>query len=63
MADWSVKAIKDIHVGDYVLGCDTSGRYKPAKVTNVFDNGYQPVYLFKYRNSYSPKSFVCIAAT
>lgn len=39
MADWSVKPIKDIKVGDMVLGSDHNGNTRPVKVLNVFDNG------------------------
>ena len=44
MADWSVKPLKDIVVGDFVLGADIKGVCKPAKVTNVFNNGNHPIY-------------------
>lgn len=44
MADWSIKALKNIKVGDSVLGADISGRCAPAKVTHVFNNGNQPIY-------------------
>ena len=36
MADWSVKAIKDIKIGDMVLGCDKEGHAKPVKVLDLF---------------------------
>lgn len=44
MADWSIKPLKDIKVGDFVLGADISGRCAPAQVTHVFNNGKQPIY-------------------
>lgn len=47
MADGSVKKMKDIRVGDYVLGSDRFGHTAPAKVTNVFDNGTQRVYYYR----------------
>ena len=63
MADWSVKAIKDIKVGDMVLGCNQQGYYRPTKVTHVFDNGQQEVSLFKYRNGYKTQNTVDVIAT
>ena len=48
MADWSVKAIKDIQVGDMVIGVSRQGILKPVKVTGTFNNGIQPVYLFLF---------------
>jgi DNA-directed RNA polymerase subunit beta' len=39
MADWSIKAIKDILPGEYVMGSDTAGRFRPVCVTNKFENG------------------------
>lgn len=42
MADFSVKAISDIKVGDLVLGSDVNGRISPVRVVDVFDNGFEP---------------------
>ena len=39
MADWSVKPIERICVGDVVLGADRHGNTFPVKVCNVFANG------------------------
>lgn len=44
MADGSSKSIKDIKVGQQVLGSTVDGKVAPATVLNVFDNGMQPVY-------------------
>lgn len=44
MADWSVKKIKDIEVGDMVIGSDQQGNCRPVKVNYVFNNGIQPVW-------------------
>ena len=44
MADWSIKSIKDIKVGDMVIGSDTQGNCRPVKVNHVFHNGIQPVW-------------------
>ena len=48
MGDGTVKALKDIKVGDIVLGADKQGYTAPVKVVNVFNNGVQPVYETKY---------------
>lgn len=39
MADWSVKSIEQITVGDRVIGADEAGRTFPVDVTHTFDNG------------------------
>jgi len=39
MADWSVKPIEQIKIGDYVLGASRDGRTFPVRVVNTFDNG------------------------
>ncbi len=39
MADWSVKNIEDIKVGDEVIGVDKEGKAFPVKVKNWYDNG------------------------
>ena len=43
MADGSVKPIKDIKVGDMVLGADKEGHTFPVKVLNTYDQGIQKV--------------------
>ena len=50
MADGSVKALKDIVVGDVVLGASLDGTTAPATVTAVFDNGDRAVCDFTFRN-------------
>lgn len=42
MADFSVKPIEEIKVGDLVLGSDASGRIAPVRVVETFDNGFEP---------------------
>lgn len=42
MADFSVKPIEDIKVGDLVLGSDSYGRIAPVRVKETFDNGFEP---------------------
>ena len=43
MADGSAKAIKDIEIGDLVLGADKEGNTFPVKVLNTYDQGIQKV--------------------
>lgn len=44
MADWSERKIKDIKVGEFVLGSDLLGNLTPVKVLNVFHNGLRDCY-------------------
>lgn len=62
MADGSVKMIKDIQVGDQVLGADRQGNTFPVTVKNVFDQGVKKVrkYTF-YSNSGSEFNITCTA--
>jgi len=39
MADGSVRPIQEIVKGDWVMGCDSSGRIRPTKVTATFSHG------------------------
>lgn len=39
MADWSIKAIEEIAVNDWVMGADTDGNVFPVRVVNIYDNG------------------------
>lgn len=39
MADWSVKRIEDIQVGDLVLGADMRANTFSSRVVNTYDNG------------------------
>lgn len=41
MADWSVKRIENIRIGDVVLGADKDGNTFPVRVVNRYDNGYR----------------------
>lgn len=41
MADWSVKKIEDIKVGDMVLGANKQAQTFPVKVNHTFNNGIQ----------------------
>ena len=48
MADKSVKPIEEIDIGDWVLGSDEIGRVFPTLVTNIWDQGIQPVYRYTF---------------
>lgn len=63
MADWSIKPLKDIKVGDFVLGADVNGVCKPAKVTHVYDQGIQPMYITTFRSGYSLKNTSSVIST
>lgn len=63
MADWSIKPLKDIVVGDIVLGADIKGNCFPSKVINVFDNGIQPMYTTEYKAGLSIKNKVSLTST
>lgn len=49
MADQTVKKIRDIRVGDLVLGCSTAGKARPVSVTQVFDQGMQDCSEWEFR--------------
>lgn len=50
MADFSVKRIADIALGDLVLGADKQGNTFPVKVTCLFDQGSRPVYAWEFQD-------------
>ena len=52
MADFSTKKIKDIQIGDYVLGSDLKGDVFPTEVTNKFDKGTQHCYRYTFSTDY-----------
>lgn len=50
MADGSIKAISDIKIGDMVIGVSaTDLKMRPAKVTNVFNHGEMPMFIWTFR--------------
>lgn len=49
MGDFSVKKIKDIQVGDSVMGSDKEGNAFPVKVNEVFNNGERECYKYTFR--------------
>lgn len=63
MGDYSTKAIKDIVVGDIVMGADISGSSFPVKVTATFDNGIRDVYEYTFRKGKQRDGFISFTAT
>lgn len=63
MGNATVKKLKDIKVGDTVLGASKEGKAFPVKVTNIFNNGIQPVYCTTFRQKEYPWKKVTIKAT
>ena len=53
MADGSTKPIRDIVVGDIVVGSDTEGNGAPTTVTSVFRQGAKPVYKYTFTRANS----------
>lgn len=49
MADGRVKEIRDIEVGEKVMGADKNGATFPVTVLNNFDQGHKPVVFFSFR--------------
>ena len=62
MGDFSSKAIRDIKVGDIVMGADMSGLCFPVEVSNLFDNGERPVYNHIFRKGRS-KEYINLIST
>lgn len=63
MADWSIKPIEEVKVGDMVLGSDINGNTFPTLVNNVFKNGAKEVWRYKFRYGKSRTQFEYIEAT
>lgn len=61
MADYSIKPIKDIKIGDLVLGADKKGNTFPTLVTRLWDQGPQPVneYFFRIGCTQQFTSVIC----
>lgn len=49
LADGTVKPIKDVQVGDLVLGSDLCGVTRAVKVLNVIDCGVKPCFEYRFR--------------
>ena len=63
MADWSIKALEDIEVGDMVMGADTNGEMRPARVVNTFNHGLMPMYVTTYRHGFKTKRRASLVST
>jgi hypothetical protein len=63
MVDGGVKRICDIVVGDWVVGADKSGKCFPVCVSDVFDQGIQPVHDVIFRPGNAKKHLVSVTCT
>ena len=63
MADWSIKALRDVQVGDQVMGVHMDGTYEPALVTRTFDQGIVPMYLTKFSQGIKIGKIKALAST
>lgn len=63
MADWSIKKLKEIRVGDRIMGSDINGHIKPTTVLNVFHNGIRSVYETVFRRGNSENKTVSLRST
>lgn len=63
MSDGSVKPIKDIAVGDMVMGSDMFGVRRPSRVSAVFRNGAQPVATYRFRSGCNRKTSLSVTCT
>ena len=62
MADYTIKRIVDVQVGDMVLGSDIYGHTFPVRVTAVWDQGIQPVSEYTYKMG-GTKRFINVQST
>ena len=56
MGDKSIKKLKDIQVGEYVMGSDRFGNQEPAEVITVWDKGIVPMWEHTWGNDITLKS-------
>lgn len=49
MSNGKIKLIEQIKVGDWVIGCDKSGRLRYVRVLNKYDNGVKPCVTTKFK--------------
>lgn len=61
MADFSVKPIELIRIGDEVLGADKTGRTFAVSVTNVFDNGLRECVSSLFKTEDFQATLICTA--
>jgi hypothetical protein len=62
MADFSVKPIRDVVPGEFVLGSGMDGVLTPTRVVKRWDNGLRPCYRYTFRQG-SSTNFVSLVAT
>ncbi len=48
MANFDSKELKDIEIGDWIIGSDREGNTKPVKVLNKYDHGMLDVFEYVY---------------
>ncbi|MDA1189973.1 MAG: hypothetical protein O2854_09925, partial [Chloroflexi bacterium] len=63
MADYTVKRIENVQVGDTVLGASKDGMTFPVRVSACFDNGVREVSRYRFRVGKSRNGFEEIVAT
>jgi len=63
MADGSSKTIRDIRVGEWVLGSDKFGNTFPVQVKNVFDQGLKDVHQYRVAMSGNRELFDLVQCT
>ena len=63
MADFSIKKIKDVQIGEFVLGADIKGKTFPVEVLEVLDNGVKELYRYIFRIGRMKNTIVSLDAT
>lgn len=63
MADYTVKFIKDLVVGDIVMGADLAGQLFPTKVKAIFETGKQECFHYRFRVGSCHNRFVAVSCT
>lgn len=62
MSDGNSKPILRITKGEWVTGFDKKGNVFPVEVTEVFDNGYKPTFLYFFQDRYTD-SYLTVEST
>jgi len=63
MSDFSCKLIRDIRLGEWIMGADKEGRQFPVEVSNAWYTGVQDVNTYKFRKGGIRKSYVYLTCT
>ena len=62
MADHSIKRIADIEIGDTVIGVNADDcSLRPVKVTNVFNHGTMPMFIWNFYRANKPLMVIATA--